>query len=552
MKTGSKTRLTLALAPIAVIGCSALIDIQEARLDPDPCNDPANHAMPSCIGAGGAGGAGGSTTTSVASTSSTGGSATVTSATSTSSSTGGGGGSSGCMLGDMQSCMTALNGECAKGTQQCDANGMWLPCQLANVPCNLWAKDVGTADAQYLPAAAANAAGDFFVTGGHFNSVDFGGGALPDPGGGNLFIARLDGAGAHQWASTYGDINQQIGTGIALDSQGNVIVAGFFYGKIDFGGSQIAALDNEDALLAKFDPSGKLLWATRYGNPPPGSIEYFSSVAVDKNDDIIVGGHEASMTNLGMVIAKYPGNCAMNCSPKWVQRASSSSWIDAAHVVVDAAGSVIAVGWFQQDANFGQPIPIASPFGAYVVKYDTQGNLAWVQTIGDGNGGPSLNAVAIDSKANLVATGPAHGSWTFAGTPISSSICALKMDSSGTPVWGYGWGAAAQGSTANAVAIDASDDIVLAGQFVGTLDFGLGALNAGGTDVFLARLDPTGKAQWARQFGDGADQRGVAVSAAPGKGGVIQLVAYGSGLVDFGSGPIVTNGTDILLASFQP
>ena len=46
-------------------------------------------------------------------------------------------------------------------------------------------------------------------------------------------------------------------------------------------------------------------------------------------------------------------------------------------------------------------------------------------------------------------------------------------------------------------------DIISAGNFQGTVDFGGGTLNSGGfPHVFVAKFDPSGAYEWAKQYGD--------------------------------------------------
>ncbi|MEO7328248.1 MAG: nucleotide-binding protein, partial [Minicystis sp.] len=91
------------------------------------------------------------------------------------------------------------------------------------------------------------------------------------------------------------------------------------------------------------------------------------------------------------------------------------------------------------------------------------------------------------------------------------------------------------------------------GTFTGTIDLGVGPLvSAGGTDIFLAKLDPTGATVWSKRFGDAADQVGsaVAVDAA----GTAYITGSVKGAVDFGLGPLTNAGdplTDVYLAAFS-
>jgi hypothetical protein len=66
--------------------------------------------------------------------------------------------------------------------------------------------------------------------------------------------------------------------------------------------------------------------------------------------------------------------------------------------------------------------------------------------------------------------------------------------------------------TAGRVAIDATNQIYVAGSFSGTVDFQWGSAalkltSAGGTDAYVAKLTPAGSTVFVRQFGAASDDR---------------------------------------------
>jgi len=63
--------------------------------------------------------------------------------------------------------------------------------------------------------------GDVIVAGEFFGSVDFGGGALNTAGNSDIAVARFDASGNHLWSKRFGDFNEQRVTGIAVDDSGN-------------------------------------------------------------------------------------------------------------------------------------------------------------------------------------------------------------------------------------------------------------------------------------------------------------------------------------------
>src|SRR5204863_959165 len=87
----------------------------------------------------------------------------------------------------------------------------------------------------------------------------------------------------------------------------------------------------------------------------------------------------------------------------------------------------------------------------------------------------------------------------------------------------------------NGVAIDPAGNILLTGVFEGTADFGSGPMtSAGQGDVFLAKYSPTGAAIWTERFGGAYSDAGNAV-AVDASGNVLVTGTF-LNPVDFGGG----------------
>ena len=87
------------------------------------------------------------------------------------------------------------------------------------------------------------------------------------------FVAKYDTSGNHQWTKMFygdnGDGDSEV-TDIALDTSGNVYVAGWFEDNVDFNPdpntNNVEAMDNDDhGFLVKLDSDGVYQWHKRFG-----------------------------------------------------------------------------------------------------------------------------------------------------------------------------------------------------------------------------------------------------------------------------------------------
>jgi len=320
------------------------------------------------------------------------------------------------------------------------------------------------------------------------------------------FLLKLDPDGSvlDAWAVAHSRSADGLsaGTGVTVDSSGNILISGVFTGEIDFDPDQGGAIMEGDGgfngFLAKWSPSGQFQWARK-----------------------ISGEGQQELHG----------------------------------VAVDAEDNVYATGWTGSPAAFG-PEPGSTPLetlGAHdvlVIKVDPAGSLEWHQTVGNGAEGKGM-AVTVAPSGSIIVGGEL---W---GLPLESEsesetdslghggfVASLNAD--GGIQWARGFDGI--GNPFLALAVDAAGRIYLAGAFAGTLDFRTGEPSdtfesQGHRDAFVAQYSANGQFRWARVAqGDGPIRgHGIAVS---GEQDIVYTGFFG-GTTDFdpGSGEhIITSG----------
>ena len=101
------------------------------------------------------------------------------------------------------------------------------------------------------------------------------------------------------WIKLLGGTISDTGTGIAVDSSGNVYVTGYT-------GSQGAG--GNDILIAKYNTSGVIQWQRTFGG---ASSDVGTDIAVDSSGNVYVTGYTGSQGAGGtynVLIAKLPSN----------------------------------------------------------------------------------------------------------------------------------------------------------------------------------------------------------------------------------------------------
>jgi hypothetical protein len=166
-------------------------------------------------------------------------------------------------------------------------------------------------------------------------------------------------------------------------------------------------------------------------------------------------------------------------------------------VAVDGSGNVVVGGDFTAAVDFGAG-PV-TPYGGgdiFLAKYSASGAYLWAKHFGDSSSyGSHANAVSVDGSGNVVLTGWIAAYVDFGGGPLTApvesyDVFVAKFSSAGSYAWAKRAGA---GYTDHgcALATDASNNVLAAGDFAVQADFGCGALDSpGGQDGFLTKLAP--------------------------------------------------------------
>jgi len=162
--------------------------------------------------------------------------------------------------------------------------------------------------------------------------------------------------------------------------------------------------------------------------------------------------------------------------------------------------------------------------------------------------------VVVDKNNEIVVAGYFSGTVDFGGGPLTSAglldIFVAKYSSTGAHIWSKRFGANYD-DVCYGVAVDGAGNVFITGGFKGTVSFGGTSFSAfSASDFFLAKYSAAGAHMWSRTAsGSGAEfGLGLAVDA---NGDVVATGSFNV-TVDFGGGIMTTAGTeDIYLAKFS-
>jgi len=355
-------------------------------------------------------------------------------------------------------------------------------------------------------ATTADSAGNVYVVGTFSGSVNLNPTGTPasysSPNSASAFIAKYSPAGALLWSHVWGGSSDDWASTVAVDGSGNVLVAGRFFGSVDFDPPTGAAvlttpIDHDANFVVKLSSAGDFVWARQ------------------------IGGIDAA-------------NHGVSTDP--------TSLPDRTAVAADASGNVYVGGDFTGTAALpgGQTLTSQGGVDLFIVKLDPAGNLTRAQRFG-GTADDMLNALWVDGAGQVYATGsfsstvnfdPGTGSRVLSSTGVSAF--ALKLSGDGSLGWADAMGGGSSDSAeGNSILADPSGNVYLAGDFAGTINFdpGAGVVDRTGTGgaVFVLKLTSSGDFGWVQTPTTSGDYGSIAWGLAQDSHGSLYATGFFSG-----------------------
>jgi len=169
----------------------------------------------------------------------------------------------------------------------------------------------------YAYGVAVDSSGNVYVAGGTNGGLD----GNTSAGNTDLFVVKYNSSGTKQWTKQLGTWDSDFANGVATDSSGNVYVTGSTFRNFD--GNTSAG--NADLFVVKYNASGSKQWTRQLGS---SSRDYANDVVTDSSGNVYVTGTtyggldgNTSAGNADLFVVKYNSSG----TKQWTKQLGSSS-----------------------------------------------------------------------------------------------------------------------------------------------------------------------------------------------------------------------------------
>lgn len=358
---------------------------------------------------------------------------------------------------------------------------------------------------------------------------------------------------------TIGGIGGADVTDVAIDNNGNLILAGRFQAIVNYArswsglppdnktalGYKPEQIGNPDIFITKINNDGSYGWTKRIGN---AEDELFVSVAVDGDGNIYVTGSFFNTINFSedtttstAFQCKSAGRediFLLKMDPQgnllWAKRMGGNGSDVPYDICIDHNNNVYVTGRCQPDVDFStdwhpSSEPMVGGTRAFIVRINNDGSFGWQKKFG-GNGSTSGAALSINSDNEIYVAGnftdniDLKTTWPqMASSEILSmgnaDIFVMKLQNNGNCLWAKSIGGKYL-DCATALAVNNENQVYLTGIFTDSVNFSRDfstttmdlKVSNGGTDIFITKLDGSGWYLWTKCLGGNSDDWSNALS----------------------------------------
>ncbi|AFG34825.1 Beta-propeller repeat protein [Fervidobacterium pennivorans DSM 9078] len=299
----------------------------------------------------------------------------------------------------------------------------------------------------------------------------------------DAYIRKYDKDGNVIWTTQFGTKSSEVANSVAVDKFDNIYVAGYTWGNLE--GVNKGA---KDAYVCKFDPDGNIVWKRQIGTEYYDEI---FNIAVDSQGNIYIAGYtwgvlgEKSNGSQDIIVAKLDtfGNLI------WISQFGTDKLDEPHGIALDTAGNIYIAGY--TNGSLFTKKESTRDIDIIIVKLDKNGKIVFGVQLDSNYSASSESYLGQDSALDIVLSsdgkifivGGTTGNLAGKNQGYEDAFVIL-LDQFGKTVWIKQFGTP-ETDIAQSVALD-KENIIVVGTTWGDLE----GENQGMKDIFIRKYSP--------------------------------------------------------------
>jgi hypothetical protein len=393
-----------------------------------------------------------------------------------------------------------------------------------------WVYSIGGTDVDVPYAVKIGPDGAAYVAGYATSGAICNDHVVPNHGDHDILLMRVTSEGTCDWAIGVGGTGPDEAHDLAIDTNGDLLVTGFFSDTVDFdpgaGATSLISRGGTDIFVARYGSDGSFKNVSQFGGL---GDDAGNALAIRTDGDIVAGGSFSGGAVFGSVLAPltlisaggldyFVARLSTSLDLEWAIRGGGGGddMINPGCIVANPTGLLYVAGTFNGFASVGPGVggqALLSHGGAdiFLVGYDGNGDWTGFARVIGGTGTDAVGSLAQDVAGNFYLSGSFQGAVDFdpgsgthvvngQGTGGASDAFVLSLSPGGDLRWVNPLTAVISGDTflsiANGVSLASDGSIWAVGRFFGLVDFDPGSADVsrqsvGDADQFIVRYDQT-------------------------------------------------------------
>ncbi|CAA6817179.1 MAG: Unknown protein [uncultured Aureispira sp.] len=311
----------------------------------------------------------------------------------------------------------------------------------------VWVKQLAGSSADRINGITIGSDNEIYIVGEFRGTVRYNSDSLVSFDQLDVLVAKIDSAGHFQWATSATGWGYESAYDISLSPNGNLLVTGYYENNLDFGSFSLLANNLRDVFIMALDQQGNPLWLESLSGP---SVEYGRSIATDTSNNIYLtgvfrdflypnGGTLSGFGSYDAFLAKYDPTGQL----LWIKAMGGPSADEGYCVNVDPKQDIVLVGWYDRSMLIDTlTLNGSKEEDGFAAKFSPNGDLIWGLPLA-GSFDERVYAVDFDANNDIYLLGTVDSLLVIDGDSLTNrhlnrptDIFVIKLDEEANYQWG--------------------------------------------------------------------------------------------------------------------